>query len=67
MNAFQNKEVEVLIEKSIDGYSYGHTSNYLLVKIEGEYCQNRFVKAKITEVKYPYCIATTTKNSSIKM
>lgn len=67
MNTFQNKEVEVLIEKSIDGYSYGHTSNYLLVKIDGEYSQNSFVKAKITEVKYPYCIATTTENSSIKM
>ena len=57
MNKFLNKEVEVLIEKTIDGYSYGHTSNYLLVKIEGEYPHNSFTNVIINEINYPYCIS----------
>ena len=65
MNKFKNKEVEVLIEKSIDGYSYGHTSNYLLVKIKEEYKPNNFVKVKINEISYPYCIAS--KESIVKI
>lgn len=31
-NKFVNKQEEVLIEEEKDGYSYGHTSNYLHVK-----------------------------------
>ena len=65
MNKFINKEVEVLIEKNIDGYSYGHTSNYLLVKIDGNYLPNTFVKVKIREISYPYCLAL--EEVSIKM
>ena len=65
MNKFINKEVEVLVEKNIDGYSYGHTSNYLLVKIEGDYLPNTFVKVKINEISYPYCLAL--EEISIKM
>ena len=51
-----NKEVEVLIEENKDNYSIGHTSNYLHVKIKGNYKPNAFVKTTIKEVEYPYCI-----------
>ena len=33
MNKYLNKEVEILVEEYKDGYSYGHTGNYLYVKI----------------------------------
>ncbi len=36
-NSFIGKEVEVLIEEYKDNYYYGHTSNYLYLKIQGDY------------------------------
>ena len=57
MKKYLNKEVEVLIEEYVDGYSLGHTGNYLYVKIKGEYPHNEIVKVKIKDIKYPYCIA----------
>lgn len=56
MNKFINKEVEVLIEREKDGFSYGHTSNFLHVKILGKLKNNTFCKVKIKEISYPYCI-----------
>ena len=56
MNKFLNKEVEVLIEEYKDGYSYGHTGNFLYVKVKGEYPHNEFVKVKIKKIDYPYCL-----------
>ena len=56
MNKYLNKEVEVLIEEYKDGYSYGHTDNYLYVKINKELPHNEIIKVKIKEIKYPYCI-----------
>ena len=56
MNKFINREVEVLIEETIDGYSYGHTGNYLYVKIKGEYPHNSFKNVRIIKIEYPYCI-----------
>ena len=56
MNKFINNEVEVLIEEYKDGYSYGHTGNYLYVKIKRELPHNEIVKVKIIDIKYPYCI-----------
>ena len=44
MNQFLNKEVEVLIEINKDGYSVGHTTNYLQVKINELIPHNTFVK-----------------------
>lgn len=55
-NKYLNKEEEVLIEENKDNYSIGHTSNYLHVKIKGNYKPNTFVKTTIKEVEYPYCI-----------
>ena len=56
MNKYLNREVEVLIEEYTDGYSYGHTPNYLYVKIIGEKEHNSIVKVTIKDIEYPYCI-----------
>lgn len=58
MKQFLNKELEVLVEVNKDGYSIGHTTNYLQVKIEGELKHNTFVNVKITNIEYPFCIGT---------
>ena len=56
-NKFVNKQEEVLIEEEKDGYSYGHTSNYLHVKTPKSIEHNTFVTVTITKVDYPYCLA----------
>ena len=56
MNKFIGKELSVLVEVDKDGYSYGHTSNFLNVKIKGKLKHNEFYNVKIKEVNYPYCI-----------
>ena len=53
---FINKEVEVLIEEEKDGFSYGHTTNFLYVKIPGKYPHNTFINVLIENVDYPYLI-----------
>lgn len=55
-NKYLNKEVEVLIEETKDGASFGHTDNYLYVKINKELEHNTFVTVKITAIEYPYCL-----------
>ncbi len=59
---FLNKEVEILIEKNKEGYSYGHTGNYLSCKIKGEYPSNTFIKGKIIDINYPYCVVSVEKS-----
>ena len=56
MNKFIDKKVEVLIERTVDGYSYGHTSNFLDVKVKGEFKQEDIINVKINDVDYPYVI-----------
>lgn len=56
MNKYLDKEVEVLIEEYKDGYSYGHTSNFLHVKIQGKLEHNTLKTVTITEILYPHCI-----------
>lgn len=55
-NKFLNREVEVLIEETKEGVSYGHTGNYLHIKINKELEHNTFVTVKIIDIEYPYCI-----------
>lgn len=43
-DSFKGKEVEVLIEEYKDGYFYGHTSNYLYIKLKGDYKPNNIYK-----------------------
>lgn len=57
MRKFLHKEVDVLIEQTKDGYSYGHTSNYLHIKVKGEYPSETILSVEITDVLYPNCIA----------
>ena len=56
MHKFIDKDVEVLIEEYKDGYSYGHTGNFLYVKIKKELPHNDMVTVKIKDINYPYCI-----------
>lgn len=53
---FMGTSESVLIEQYRDGYSYGHTGNFLNVKIEGKLEHNKFYDALITDISYPYCI-----------
>ena len=53
---FIGKSESVLIEQYKDGYSYGHTGNFLNVKIEGKLEHNKFYDILITDISYPYCI-----------
>ena len=57
MKKYINKEVEVLVEETKNGYSLGHTGNFLHVKINRELPTNQFIKVTIKEIDYPYCIA----------
>ena len=51
------KTLECLIEESDDEYSYGHTSNYLHVKIKGKYESEEIIDVEIEDVNYPYVLA----------
>lgn len=54
---FIGKEVEVLIEKDNSDASFGHTGNYLAVKVAGSHKQNTFVKAKVIAIDGTNCLA----------
>ena len=49
--SYLDKEVTVLFEKIEDGYTFGHSSEYLPVLVKGEYPRSTFVKVKISELK----------------
>ena len=53
---FIGKSESALIEQYKDGYSYGHTGNFLNVMIEGKLEHNKFYDVLITDISYPYCI-----------
>ncbi len=56
---FLNKELEVLIEKNVNGKAYGHSDNYLEVVINNCQLQNNdLVKVRIDKVDYPICIGS---------
>lgn len=61
MKKFVGREVEVLVEVVKDGYSIGHTTNYLQVKIDKELEHNTFINVKIDSIEYPYCMASIHK------
>lgn len=54
MQKFIGQEVEFLIEQNKDGYGYGHSTNYLDLKIAGNYEEGAIIKKKIETIKYPY-------------
>lgn len=55
---FLGREVEVLVENVKDEVSFGHTANFLPVKIEEKLVSNTFYSVRIENVEYPYCIGT---------
>ena len=56
-NQFLNKELEVLVEKNVNGICFGHTSNYLEVEFEDNNAlENDLVTVEIIKVDYPKCI-----------
>lgn len=59
MQKFIGKEILFIPEVYHDSYLIGHTGNYLLIKTLGEEkLLNKDVKVIITEISYPYCLAT---------
>jgi len=46
---FIGKELEVLVENHDENYSYGHTSNYLKIRLDKTYKQNELVSVEITK------------------
>lgn len=56
MNKFINQDVLVLPETYKNGYIYGHTTNYLNVKIKSDEKIKEIIKVKIIKIDYPYCI-----------
>ena len=58
MNLFLNKEIEFIPETYKNGFIYGHTGNYLSIKMPGsESDLKNSKKAIIKKIEYPYCIA----------
>ena len=55
-NKFIGKDLDVLIENIKDGSSFGHTGNYLHVKINRVLEHNKIYSVKIKKVDYPYVI-----------
>ena len=55
-NSFLNKTLDFIPEEYIDGYLYGHTNNYLRVKVEGkkEYIGNMY-NILIKKADFPLC------------
>ena len=54
MKKFLSKNLDVLVEVSKDGYSYGHTTNYLAVKIMGTFKSSTIKNVKLINIEYPY-------------
>lgn len=56
MDGFINKVKMVLTENHRDGYTYGHTGNYLHIKIRGIYERDQLISVRLVGVEYPYII-----------
>ena len=56
MTKFIGREVSVLIEEYKDGYSYGHTSNFLYVKVKGLFDKEEVIDVVVDSIEYPYVI-----------
>ena len=56
MKKFIGQEIEVLTENTKDGITYGHSSNFLYVKLNKTIENDKFIKVKIKDVSYPYVV-----------
>ena len=58
MNKFINQELDFIAETFKDEFLFGHTGNYLLIKVKGDKnLLNKVVKVKIKENNYPYLMS----------
>ena len=48
--SFINRNVEILVEKTDDNYSYGYTKEYIYVQVEGKYQIGGIIKVNIKSV-----------------
>lgn len=55
-NKFIGQKLEVLTETTKDGYTYGHTDNYITVKIPKCIPNNKLVTVLLKEENYPYVV-----------
>jgi len=62
MNRFITQELDVLFERNINGYSIGHTSNYLQIKVKANIESGTFKKIRLESIEYPYVIGTIKGN-----
>ena len=59
MTRFIGQKIEFIPETYKDGYVFGHTGNYLLIKAQAEKeCLNQIIVAEINSIEYPYCLST---------
>ncbi len=65
MEKFMGCEVDVLIERNKEGYSYGHTSHYLEAKIQGTIEPNTFYHGVVEKIEYPYIAVKATNDVSV--
>ena len=58
INNFIGSYLEFIPETYKDGYLYGHTGNYLSIKVPGDKSLlNKIIKVKIKQLDYPYCVS----------
>lgn len=56
MTKFIGKDLSVLTENQKKDYTYGHTGNYLQIKIKGIYESDKMLNVKLTAMEYPYLL-----------
>ena len=61
LNTYIGETLEVLFEQEENGYTKGHTSNYLLVKIKEKNIENQIIKVKIIDRDELELIGTKTQ------
>lgn len=60
MKKFLGKKLDVLFETCKDGYSYGHTTNYIHVKVLGMHESGSIKNVRLINIEYPYCFGELT-------
>lgn len=59
MKKFLGEKLTFIPETYKEGYVYGHTGNYLLIKMKAtKDCLNKILEIKIDSIQYPYCLSS---------
>ena len=56
MTQFIGKDLSVLTENHKNEYTYGHTGNYLQIKIKGIYESDKILNVRLISMEYPYLL-----------